>query len=207
LNRGIPLGPEDMQRMSAIAHERGVGVYLDGARIFNAAAALGVRAADLAAPVDAVMFCVAKGLCAPLGSVLVGRRDFIEKARWIRQRIGGGMRQAGHIAAAAIVSLTRMVDRLAEDHRHARLLAACVAAIHPSIVDLDQPMTNIVRLDFTALDIAAADVARGLAELGVKLKVVGPFVARAVTHHGVGAVDVEATAAALARVLRRPARA
>lgn len=207
LNRGIPLGPEYVQRMSRIARERGVAVYLDGARIFNAAIALGARAADIAAPADAAMFCVAKGLSAPVGSVLVGSRPFVEKARWIRQRIGGGMRQAGHMAAAALVGLSEMVDRLAEDHRNARLLAEGLSRIHRSLVDLELPMTNIVHMDFRALELTGAEVARGLGELGVKVKVIGEHEARAVTHHGIDAADVEAVLAAVRRCVRVPARA
>jgi threonine aldolase len=206
LNRGIPLGPDYLQRVGGLARERGVRVYLDGARLFNAAVALRVRAADLAAAADAAMFCVAKGLSAPVGSVLVGERDFIEKARWVRQRLGGGMRQAGHLAAAALVALAQMVERLEDDHRNARRLAEQVARIHPSVVDLELPMTNIVHLDLRALEVGAADVARALGELGFKIKVIGPHEARAVTHHGIDDADVDAFAAALASCIRSAAR-
>ncbi len=201
LNRGIPLTAAYLERVSRIAKERGVQVYLDGARIFNAAVALGVPVSDLAAPADSAMFCISKGLSAPVGSLLVGPREFIEKARWIRQRIGGGMRQAGHMAATGLLALTEMVGRLAEDHRHARLLAEKLAEIHLSLVDLDLPMTNIVHMDFRAVGTTAADVARMLAGQGIKIKVVGEYGSRAVTHLGIDAADIEVVVSAIARCL------
>lgn len=204
LNRGIPLGPEYLNRVGRIAKERGVAVYLDGARIFNAAVALDVPVADLASAADAAMFCVAKGLSAPVGSVVVGSREFIDKARWIRQRIGGGMRQAGHMAAAALLGLTEMVGRLGEDHRNARRLAEGLARIDRSIVDLDVPMTNIVFMDFSATGATGVEVAQRLSEMGIRVKVVGERQARAVTHHGIEAADIDAVVAAVRRCLRGP---
>jgi threonine aldolase len=207
LNRGIPLGPEYLRAVGRVARERGVAVYLDGARVFNAAVALNVPAADLAAAADAAMFCVAKGLSAPVGSVVVGSREFIEKARWIRQRVGGGMRQAGHMAAAALLGITEMVGRLADDHRNARSLAEGLARIDRSLVDLETPMTNIVLMDFRAAGLTGAEVARRLAELGIRVKVVAEYQARAVTHHGVDAADVDAVVSAVRRCLGPATRA
>jgi threonine aldolase len=201
LNRGIPLGPQYVERVSGIAKAHGLAVYLDGARIFNAAIALGVAPADIAAPADAVMFCLMKGLSAPMGSMLVGRRDFIEKARWLRQRVGGGMRQAGHLAAAGLVALTQMVDRLREDHANARRLAEGLARIDPSLVDLDLPMTNIVRIDLSGVGARAVEVALALDRAGVKIKVVAEHACRAVTHHGIDTAQVDAALDALSSCL------
>ncbi len=201
LNRGIPLGAAYLRNVAAVAREHAVAVYLDGARIFNAAVALNERPSDLAAHADAAMFCLAKGLAAPIGSVVVGTRAFIDKARWIRQRLGGGMRQAGHMAAAGLVALDRMTDRLADDHRHARTLAEGLSRIHRSLVDLDAPMTNIVHIDFRGVDARAPDVGRRLSEIGIRIKVVNDHAARAVTHHGIDVADIEAVLGAVRRCL------
>ncbi len=201
LNRGIPLGSAYLRNVTAVAREHGLAVYLDGARIFNAAVALNERPADLAAHADAAMFCLAKGLSAPIGSVVVGTRAFIDKARWIRQRLGGGMRQAGHMAAAGLVAVNEMMDRLADDHRHARMLAEGLSRIHPSLVELGAPMTNIVHIDFGGVDARAPDVARRLSEIGIRVKVVGEHAARAVTHRGIDVAHIEAVVAAVRRCL------
>jgi threonine aldolase len=127
LSNGQVMALSEMQRIRAGAHACGVPVHVDGARIFNAAASLGVEAASLAAPADSVMFCLSKGLCAPVGSMLTGRREFIELARRRRKIMGGGMRQAGVLAAAGLVALRQMTLRLAEDHEKARLLGEAFA--------------------------------------------------------------------------------
>ena len=126
---GTVLPPAQVAQLAEVAHTRGVPVHLDGARIFNAAAALGVPASVLAAPVDSVQFCFSKGLAAPVGSIVVGSREFIGRVRATRKLVGGAMRQAGVIAAAALVGLTEMVDRLPEDHRRARRLAEGLAQL------------------------------------------------------------------------------
>ncbi len=130
--------------VAAFAHERGLKVHLDGARIFNAAAALGVPAKDLADPVDSVTFCLSKALCAPVGSVLCGTKEFIARARRIRKMAGGGMRQAGILAAAGIVALETMVDRLAEDHARARQLADGLRSVPGLVLETGTPATNMV---------------------------------------------------------------
>lgn len=201
LNRGIPLPPDYLRAVAAIAHERGVAVHLDGARLFNAAIALGVGPGELAAPADSVMICLTKGLAAPFGSVLVGPREFIDRARWVRQRIGGGMRQAGHMAAAGLIALQEMVGRLAEDHENARLLAEGLAEIDPTLVDLAQPMTNIVHIRFASRGIPAQQVADRLAARGVRIKVVGEYASRAVTHFGITAEHVQEVVRHFAEVL------
>lgn len=202
LNLGIPLPPAYTRRICGIAAERGVRVHLDGARLFNAAVALGVRPAALAEGTDSVMFCLTKGLAAPVGSVLVGSRAFIEKARWIRQRIGGGMRQAGHMAAAGIVALETMLPQLDVDHRNARLLAEGLAEVHPSLVDLTLPMTNIVRMNLAPFSLTGEEFARRMLEQGVRVKVVGADACRAVTHYGVDVADIRTVLSAAAQCVR-----
>lgn len=201
LNRGIPLPPAYTQRICAMAAENGVRVHLDGARIWNAAVALGVELPALTAGADSVMVCLSKGLAAPVGSLLVGSREFIDRARWVRQRIGGGMRQAGHMAAAGLVALEQMMDRLAEDHANARLLAEGLAAIDRRLVDLVIPMTNIVQIDLSAFPVTAPEMARQLWERGIRLKVIGETACRAVTHHGIEAGDVGTVVEAIGKLL------
>ena len=126
------------------ARDAGIPVHLDGARIFNASTALGVPVAELTAGFSSVMFCLSKGLCAPVGSMLVGSRKWIERARGVRKMLGGGMRQAGVLAAAGLVALEEMPKRLAEDHANARLLAECMAELKQVEIDLATVQTNIV---------------------------------------------------------------
>src|SRR5262247_3094033 len=138
------LRPADISAVAAVAHSGGVAVHLDGARLFNAAVALKRPARDFVRDVDSVTFCVSKGLAAPVGSVICGSSEVIAKARRVRKMLGGGMRQAGIIAAAGIVALERMVDRLAEDHANARALAEGLAKRPGLSVDLASVQTNIV---------------------------------------------------------------
>src|ERR1700675_1105975 len=138
--------PEDIAAVAAVAHEAGVPIHLDGARLFNAAVALGRPVRDFTRDVDSVTFCVSKGLGAPVGSVVCGGAAVIGRARRIRKMLGGGMRQAGVIAAAGIVALERMVDRLAEDHVNARRLAEGLAGLPSLRIDLTSVQTNIVIL-------------------------------------------------------------
>ena len=126
---GVPLSQEYTDQVGDLAHRYGMSLHLDGARIFNAAVAAGVKAASLAEAADSVTFCLSKGLCAPVGSVLCGSMEFIQTARRIRKQVGGGMRQAGILAAAGILALENMVDRLSEDHRRARELAGQLAKV------------------------------------------------------------------------------
>jgi threonine aldolase len=181
--RVIPLALHE--RLCEVAHERGLAVHLDGARIFNAAIAAGVSVADYSAKVDSIMFALTKGLSCPLGSVLAGEREFIEEARHVRRRLGGGMRQAGIIAAAGIVALETMVDRLAEDHARARLLAEGLAQIPGLSVDLDGVETNMVYVDHGASGYATAQLVERLASCGVIVSSRPPRHIRLVTnrHH------------------------
>ncbi len=181
--------PEEISAVAAVAHERGVPVHLDGARIFNAAVALGRPARDFARDVDSVTFCVSKGLSAPVGSLVCGSTDFIARARRVRKMLGGGMRQAGVIAAAGIVALERMVDRLAEDHVNARTLAEGLVRLPRIAVDLVSVQTNIVimRIDRPG---GADELVAGGAARKVKLHAMSPTFIRCVNHKDVDADDV-----------------
>ncbi len=191
-----------MRELASVAHQAGLAVHLDGARIFNAAVALGVEAAELAGPADSVMFCLSKGLAAPVGSVLVGDREWIERARKWRKVLGGGLRQAGVLAAAGIVALEKMVDRLAEDHANARLLAEGLVEIPGISLDLDTVQTNIVIFDLDPSWMDASTFAGRLAELGVKCGAIGPQQIRMVTHKDVSREDVQYALGAVRRLAR-----
>ncbi len=197
---GAPLTAEYTAAVAALARQHGLRVHLDGARIFNAAAALGCDVRDLVREVDSVMFCLSKGLCAPVGSVLCGSADFIYEARRARKVVGGGMRQAGILAAAGIVALEQMTDRLAEDHARARRLAEGLAQI-PG-VRVGPVYTNIFYFwldDGVAL--APQEFLRRLREQGVLVlgREDGRF--RAVTHYWITDEDIEATLRAVEAVL------
>lgn len=150
-----------------VAKKNGLFVHLDGARIFNAAIAAHVPASKYAEDVDSVMFCLSKGLSCPLGSIVAGSKDFIEKAKRYRKRLGGGMRQAGIIAACGIVALEQMIDRLADDHRNAKTLAQGVNEIPILHVDMDSIETNMVYVDHSASGLQTTDVLQRLKNFGV----------------------------------------
>ena len=191
---GTVLTAAQTRAAADLAHARGLRVHLDGARIFNAAVALGVDARELTRDVDTVQFCFSKGLAAPVGSILCGDTETIAKARKVRKLLGGAMRQAGVIAAAGVYALEHMVDRLAEDHDNAQALARGLAALPMIDLDPETVETNIVifrvRGDWL-------DFARGLKESGVLASVYGERTLRMVTHYGIGRADVDE---ALARV-------
>lgn len=199
---GVPLSVAYTRQVGEAVHARGLALHLDGARIFNAAVALGVTARALAEPADTVTFCLSKGLCAPVGSVLCGSRDFIERARRIRKQLGGGMRQAGILAAAGIVALETMIDRLAEDHARARALAQGLARLPGIRLPMGMPATNMV---FIALDdnlpLDAAAFAARLADHGVRVGVIGPRQFRLVTHYWIGDAEVAQTLEAFEAVI------
>jgi len=179
---GAPISVAEMATLCGIAHAGGLRVHVDGARIWNAAVALGVAPRDLVAPADTVMFCLSKGLGAPVGSLLCGPADVIAAARLQRSRFGGGMRQAGVIAAAGVVALETMVERLADDHARARRLADALADRWPGSVDPDVVRTNIVCADTRALP---ADFVAGLGGLGVRAGTIDARTVRLVTHKDV----------------------
>jgi threonine aldolase len=182
---GTVCTPAHAAALAEAARRHGLPLHLDGARIFNAAVALGVSAAELAAPFDSVMFCISKGLCAPVGSLLCGSAAFVERARRVRKMLGGGMRQAGVLAAAGLVALETMVDRLAEDHRRARLLAQKLAETGRFEVDLSAVQTNILVVSVRP-PLSAPRVGDVLKERGVLCHVLDERTIRFVTHHDVG---------------------
>jgi threonine aldolase len=199
---GAALSLEYTVGVGKLAREKGLRLHLDGARIFNAAAATGNSAKEMAAPADSVSFCLSKALCAPVGSVLCGDGDFIYRARRIRKQLGGGMRQAGVIAAAGIVALETMVDRLGEDHARARRLAEGLRPLPGLTLEADPPPTNMVYLSLSAegpLDGPA--MARALAKHDVLALSVGSRRIRLVLHHDVDDAGVERAVAAFRHVL------
>lgn len=184
------------------AHTRGLKVHLDGARVFNATVALGVPVKDLTAPVDSVTFCLSKGLSAPVGSVLCGSKEFIKKAHRARKLLGGGMRQAGVLAAAGIVALEKMASRLGEDHARARTLAEGLSENRGLILDAGTPATNMVFMNLAeAVPLSAAEVADKMKERGVLVGVSGARRFRLVTHCWVDDASVERAVAAFSDVL------
>jgi threonine aldolase len=187
---GTVLDVAYMQALWEVARRHQVPVHLDGERIFNAAVALGVPAKELTAGCDSVMFGLSKGLCAPYGSVLCGSTDFVERARFLRQRVGGGVRQIGHMAAPGLVALETMVDRLAEDHANARQLAEGITRLRPDLIDLELVQTNIVMLRTAPLRAPAAQVALRFQEAGVLCAATSAQAVRFVTHHDVNEDDI-----------------
>ena len=198
---GAPLDAAFMRAAAEIARRHGLRLHVDGARLFNAAAALGVSARELAAAADSVNFCLSKGLAAPVGSVICGGRDFIERARRARKLLGGGMRQAGIIAAAGIIALEEMVDRLAEDHIQARKLAEGLAAIPGIAIDPDRVRTNIVYFDVSKPGLSAAELLRRLEREGIRMLATGARTIRAVTHYEVTAADTDHALSMLAKLM------
>jgi threonine aldolase len=198
---GTVLPLETAREICDGAHEHGLPVHLDGARVFNAAAALGVPVAEVVEPFDSVMFCLSKGLGAPIGSVLVGERGFVERAWIVRKMFGGGMRQVGVIAAAGIVALEKMTSRLADDHANARALASGVAALPRVAAEPEAVQTNIVVFDLEAGAPDADELSARLKARGVLANPIGPRRMRMVTHCDVSRDDcltaVEATREAL----------
>jgi len=198
---GVPLTPEYTDAVGALARRYGLKVHLDGARIFNAAIALRVDVRQLTRSVDSVMFCLSKGLSAPVGSLLCGTKEFITAARRARKLVGGGMRQAGVIAAAGIVALEQMVERLAEDHAHARRLAEGLADIPGLIIDPARVQTNIVIFEVAEGQLTPQEIQARLAQEGVKVSYMGGRLLRAVTHYGIEIEDIDAALETIRRVM------
>ncbi len=198
----------ELEGLLAVARRHGLPIHLDGARIFNAATALGTTAAALAAGFDSVQFCLSKGLGAPVGSIVCGTRPFVEEARRVRKMFGGGMRQAGVIAAAGLVALRKGPGRLAEDHAHAALLARAVAALPGVALDPAAVVTNIVVFRLTAEMFGGSAPAEGLSaaflarlkDQGVLASQVSQDEVRMVTHKDAGRADVETAIERLRRV-------
>jgi len=188
---GHPLDIDYMKAVGDVARRHGLKIHVDGARFFNAAAALGVPAAELAAEADSVSFCLSKGLAAPVGSVVCGNLDFISEARRARKILGGGMRQAGVLAAAGIVALNEMVDRLADDHVNARKLAEGLAEMPGISVDPGQIHTNIVYFEANRKDMTVEELVKRLDDNGARMLPVGPGRIRAVTHYHISSDDID----------------
>jgi threonine aldolase len=188
---GAVWSPAQTEAVSTLARSRGLAVHLDGARIFNAAVAMGVEAREFARHVDSVMFCVSKGLSGPVGSLVCGSQDFVARAYRARKRLGGAMRQAGVIAAAGIVAIERMTARLAEDHANARRLCEGLSKI-PGISARQAPVpTNIIMLDVAGLGWTSDELLSRWKKVGVLCNRRPPTGARLVTHRHIDAADVE----------------
>ena len=204
---GTVLNLEQLEALTSLAHAHGITVHMDGARIFNAATVLGVPVSTLAQQVDSMMFCLSKGLSAPVGSIVVGSREFIHKAHRMRKLLGGGMRQAGIIAAAGIVALEQMVERLAEDHEHCKQLAYGLADYSQIEIDVERVVTNIV--NFAVLNtqqqrLTHEETMQFLTkaqEHGVLMGTIGEGTIRAVTHYGLDAQDIQTALTGIRRAL------
>jgi threonine aldolase len=189
---GTVLSVAEFNALVEVARAHGLKVHVDGARVFNAAVALGVEPAALARGADTLTFCLSKGLSAPVGSVLVGSQATIDQARRYRKMVGGGMRQAGVLAAAGLVALRTGVDRLADDHRRARRLAEGLARIPGIAVDLETVQSNIVRFDVAAMGHTTSSFAEAVQKAGIRVTGgAGPSGVRMVTHRQIddGSVD------------------
>jgi len=186
---GVAWPLEALRAASDAAHAQGLRVHLDGARIFNAAVALGVPAADIAAGADTVTFCLSKGLACPVGSIFCGSEEDVEEAKRWRKRLGGGMRQVGVLAAAGLIALDQMVDRLAEDHANARTLAEGLSELPGVRCDLSRVQTNLVYFDVETMP--APGFLDECAKRGVISEPTGPHTVRFVTHYGIDAGDIQ----------------
>ncbi len=191
-----------IRTISQFAHSHGLLVHLDGARRFNAAAKLRIQAKELAEPVDSVTFCLSKALCAPVGSLLCGDRGFIKRAHRVRKMLGGGMRQAGVLAAAGLVALGEMVPRLEQDHARARALAAGLGEIPGIQLDPGTPATNMIFFDIAAgVQPSAEELVTRLRARGILIAASGPRRFRFVTHYWIDDEAVERTVSAMAEAL------
>jgi threonine aldolase len=190
LNRGLALGRKDYEETIKIAKEKNIPLFMDGARIFNAAIALNVNVRELVIFSDSVAVCLTKGLAAPLGSILAGRKDFIEEARRVKQRLGGGMRQAGVIAAPGIIALTKMVRRLDEDHINAEKLRSGLEKLGIKVYR-GGILTNIVHLDVSPIGWESSSFAQKLNQFNIKVKVCSRNTMRMVTHNDIKPEDVD----------------
>ena len=196
---GAVTSPGALAGIGELARERGIPLHMDGARIFNAALACGTPADELARGFDSVMFCLSKGLCAPVGSMLAGSKAFIGEARRWRKRLGGGMRQAGVLAAAGIVALETMRERLVEDHDNARLLANGLSAIPGVALDVPPLLTNIVYVKIAGPRWRNREMVASLKGEGILCNAVADDRIRFVTHHGIGREEIEMAVAAVGR--------
>ncbi len=201
---GLIISPEATAAVAQLAHQQDVPLYVDGARIFNASVASGRPVSQFAAPADAIMFCLMKGLCCPVGAILAGEAGFIEKARFTRQSLGGGMAMPGVLAAAGVVAMQSMIERLAEDNENARQLAEGIVKLNGSIhVDLQKVQTNMVFVDMRDFKPGREWFLAQLEEEGVKAWGILDRWVRFVTHYGIENEDIRQALKAIERVLRR----
>jgi threonine aldolase len=198
---GTIITPEQIRAISDVAKAHGLKLYMDGARVFNAAVALKVDVKELTRHLDNLMFCLSKGLSCPVGSVVVGTREFIDKARKIRKVLGGGMRQAGIIAAPGIIALEKMIDRLEEDHRNAKRLAEETARINGIAVDMERVQTNMVLVDIRGLKVTDELFLSKLKENGVLALTNAKNKVRMVTHRGIEKEHIEKAITAMENVV------
>ncbi|HUE98372.1 MAG TPA: low-specificity L-threonine aldolase [Anaerolineales bacterium] len=199
---GVPLTPDYTHQVGELAHRNNLLLHIDGARMFNAAAAQNVSVKELVAPADSVMFCLSKGLVAPIGSMLVGTTKFIVRARHIRKMLGGGMRQVGVVAAAGIISLEKMTTRLNEDHARAKKMADGLRQVSGLVVDAKSPSTNMVYLNLSEdVRINAQQVTQKLKDFGVLVDPENERRFRLVTHYWIDDPAVEKTISAFQKAL------
>ena len=199
---GVPLTAEYTRQVGEIARQNGLSLHVDGARIFNSATAQNVPVRELVAPADSVMFCLSKGLAAPIGSMLVGTREFIGRARHFRKMLGGGMRQAGVVAAAGIISLEKMTKRLGDDHARAKKLADGLRQVNGLVVDQNSPYTNMVYLNLKdEVQTNSHQIAQKMKEYGVLVDPENPGRFRLVTHYLVDDLAVERTVTGFRKAL------
>jgi threonine aldolase len=200
---GVPLTPEYTRQVEDLARQNNLSLHIDGARIFNAAAAQNLSVKELVAPADSVMFCLSKGLAAPIGSILVGTRNFITRGRHIRKMLGGGMRQVGVVAAAGIISLEKMTKRLSEDHVRAKKIADGLRRVQGLVVDANSPSTNMVYLNLSQdVSLNAQQVTEKMKSLGVLVDPENARRFRLVTHYWIDDEAVEKTVSAFQKVLK-----
>jgi len=195
--------PREVEAVAKVAHDHGLKVHCDGARIFNAAVALDVDVKEYMRHLDSLSFCLSKGLACPVGSVVLGNRGFIEEVRRARKMVGGGMRQAGIIAAPGIIALQKMIGRLKEDHRNARRLAEGLNQIPGVKVDLDSVQTNIVLADITGTGWDVDYFVNRAGKIGIQVFEFGATKARFVTHYGIDEQDIDEVLSRLRRLLQR----
>ncbi|HVP24336.1 MAG TPA: GntG family PLP-dependent aldolase [Conexivisphaerales archaeon] len=203
---GTVITPAQIGAVEEVAHAHGLKLYMDGARIFNASVALGVDVKEFTKRVDSLMFCLSKGLSCPVGSLVVGDTEFVGRARKYRKMLGGGMRQAGIIAAPGIVALEKMVGRLAEDHRNAKLLAEGLAKIDGIEIDLKAVQTNMVAFDVRGLGLTAHQFVDSAQEFGVLCGDVDEYRVRMVTHRGIVKEDIDRTLLCVQKMTKRRGR-
>ena len=190
LNKGLAIPAEHINEICRFGHDRNVKVFMDGARIFNAAVALKTDVKTLCAEVDAVATCLSKGLACPVGSLLMGSSEFIKEARRMRQRLGGGWRQAGILAAAGLVAFSEMIDRMSEDHDNAQQLANGLVGLGLDI-NLDEVQTNIIPVGVEPLQVTAAEFCDYMKAAGINVKNIGKYKVRMMTHKDFSSTQID----------------